>query len=746
MIFSSLYRLSFYVMLTLATLALSVDASDNKIAMLYPPVVAVAGVLAFLTVDRNPRLGLSRGLANILALACVTLSYLEFRFDENLLLLALTHWLVYLQLIKMFLPKTVEDDWFLFMLGLTQVLAAVVMSQSDIVGAVLFGWVLSALWVLSLFSLHRESLRAALGASPPATREGGTLDPYPGLFNLAFVFTTLRVAATAVALGGLMFLIMPRSASMGSIQTGPVPSRHLTGFDDQVRLGQMGEILENTNLVMTIEFYDRDEERIEPRGEPLFRGTTMLIYEEGRWHRQAKRFGDFPAPPGPLEAPRTIVQRIKLEPQDGPTLFGLRPMLKAHSSRRPQPVLNPRDGSLYRDNSRSRRGTYDYEVKSNADTSRPQPGEQFPDVDRLDLLLGVAQPLKSRLARIARPIVEGIPADDWPARARALETYLRDPGRFSYTLRMDVIDRGIDPVEDFLVNRKEGHCEYFASALTLMLRSIGIPARMVNGFKGGDWNALARIMSVRELHAHSWVEVLVGGDEFRGPEWITLDPTPAQGRAESVARVGGFSSRFRAATDFIRYVWTFYVVGFNADRQKKLIYDPFRALVKEAKRGFSEMGQALSSAARRVLDFPSFASLISVRGFLVTFIALSLAAGLVRGLAWLARRVWRSSRWAHQGDSGRTAGVIFYRRLTILLAEFGMERPAGETHREFAERANVFLSGRGPSTVTVAEVPSTIVDAFYRVRFGQREVTPAALRVLEQSLDALESGLRARHV
>ena len=132
--FYGLYRLSFYFMLTLATLAMSVDATDNPIAMLYPPVVAVAGVLAFFTVDRNPRLGLSRGLANVLALACVSLSYFEWRYDEALRLLALTHWLVYLQLIKMFLPKTVEDDWFLFLLGLTQVLSGVVMSQSDTVG------------------------------------------------------------------------------------------------------------------------------------------------------------------------------------------------------------------------------------------------------------------------------------------------------------------------------------------------------------------------------------------------------------------------------------------------------------------------------------------------------------------------------------------------------------------------------------------------------------------------------------
>ena len=71
-----------------------------------------------------------------------------------------------------------------------------------------------------------------------------------------------------------------------------------------------------------------------------------------------------------------------------------------------------------------------------------------------------------------------------------------------------MVDPSLDPVEDFLVNRKRGHCEYFASALALLLRSIDIPARMVNGFKGGDWNELAQSMNVRQKHAHSWVPSL----------------------------------------------------------------------------------------------------------------------------------------------------------------------------------------------------------------------------------------------
>ena len=123
-------------------------------------------------------------------------------------------------------------------------------------------------------------------------------------------------------------------------------------------------------------------------------------------------------------------------------------------------------------------------------------------------------------------------------RARALESYLRDSGQFHYTLEMGVNDARLDPVEDFLVNRKKGHCEYFSSALALLLRSIDIPTRVVNGFKGGDWNDLTQSMNVRQKHAHSWVEAYVGHDAQNSPIWITLDATPVVDRDESVAAGG----------------------------------------------------------------------------------------------------------------------------------------------------------------------------------------------------------------
>ncbi|WZO99496.1 DUF3488 and transglutaminase-like domain-containing protein [Isosphaeraceae bacterium EP7] len=746
--FYTVYRASFYLMLFFSTLVMSIDATDDsKIAILYPIVVAGAAVVALLTVDRDPKLGLSRPMANVLALGSISLIVLEYSMDENQTLLALGHWLVYLQLIKMFLPKTIEDDWFLMLLGLMQVLVGGVMSQSDAVGIALFAWALTALWVLHLFSLHRDARRVQ---QPPGTTVTPALDlsePYPGLVDGRFAFAVLRVAALTLLLGGAIFLMMPRRVSMGSSTRGQPISKHLTGFDDTVELGQLGEILENDTIVMSVEFFDGTVEeprsRVKPADDPLWRGVTLGSYKNRRWSRQTRRPASFPlrSSKAPTE-PSILIQQIRMEPTDGMVLFGIRPMIDASGSRGSEPDISAIDGTLSR--SESRTGMYDYKVFSTTDRDGLQRNEQFPDADQLATYLSMNPELKNELRAIVAPLVAGIPASDWDARGRAIEAYLRDSGQFSYTLQIDVIDPNVDPVLDFVRNRRQGHCEYFASALALMLRSIDIPSRMVNGFKGGDWNDLAGVMTVRQKHAHSWVEMLSPwdkADRFRRPRWISLDPTPANEREASVRSMGGFSGNFRQVNDFIRYLWVFYVVGYNSERQKRILYEPAMRLYGEAQRGFQIMGEAGRQAWTWLTDFKRPREFFSVRGMFVSMAVLLTLALLGFILRWAFRRLRRWFRGEAKSDDQQAIGVAFYRRLAQLLSGLGLDRPPTETPREFAHRAMVSLTSRGGRFSEVADVPPLIVDAFYGVRFGQIELTPDALERLESRLDELELGL-----
>ncbi len=754
-----MYRVSVDVTLVLATLVLSMDVSaDYPLARYYPLGVAVAAVASYLLIDRHPGVGIGRGVANVLAFGVSIVAILEWYFDPDSLVVALGHWLVYLMVVKMFLPKTVEDDWFLLLLTLVQVLIGATLSQSDAVGMALFAWAVSALWVLGLFYLHREAIRARGDDRRPPVPGGGDAEPYPGLIGLSYLLATLRGAAVTMALGGLIFLVMPRRAVNERVEPrAGGPPRHMTGFTDTVRLGQFGEILENDTIVMSIELLDEAEDPIDMVGEPLWRGVALIQYENKRWHREVIDKGIKASFLKPVGARTLRYQRIKLEPTDNHILFAMRPVIEASGTRHSHIEFNTRDGSLYRDElvprlqydyelaNSPRPGPFDYKVMSavsEVGETSVQAAENYPNANRGQALLQVPEALKARLVEISDPVVAGIKEDDPIARAKALDRWLNASGQFHYSLRLNVIDRTIDPVEDFLVNRKQGHCEYFASALTLMLRAQGVPARMVSGFKGGDWSQLTRVTNVRQKHAHTWVEALVGETKNHEPIWLTLDPTPGTERDESIAKVGGFAGRFRMLTDSIRYLWVFYIVGFNSERQQRVLYGPLLGLAEDAGRGFRMMGRALRAAVRWLLDFRGNLSRNLLRVSLLALVAASASWLLARILRRAARRLF--SRWVGAGadPSGMAAGVAFYRRASQLLAEYGLERPPSETPREFALRASTFLRGRGAGAEGVADVPPMVVDAFYRIRFGRLDPGPDDLKRLETRLDALEAHLR----
>jgi hypothetical protein len=264
---------------------------------------------------------------------------------------------------------------------------------------------------------------------------------------------------------------------------------------------------------------------------------------------------------------------------------------------------------------------------------------------------------------------------------------------------------------------------------------------MVNGFKGGDWNQITQTMNVRQKHAHSWVEAYVGvGPEDR-PIWITLDPTPGEERDQSVARVGGIGRNFRPLTDLIRHIWVFYIIGYDGDRQSRLLYTPMRQMINWVRDKYLQMGRLMRRGLAALFNFQDISAFISIRGFFVSFIVLSVLAGLIHLSIALGRRVIRWFRGPQDDATSLTAGILFYRRMAQLLSRLELVRTPSETQGEFASRASRVLAGRGQQEQSVAEVPHQVVEAFYRVRFGHLELEPASLQRLNTQLDALEASL-----
>ena len=181
-------------------------------------------------------------------------------------------------------------------------------------------------------------------------------------------------------------------------------------------------------------------------------------------------------------------------------------------------------------------------------------------------------------------------------RIKALEGHFRSSGLYRYSLEINQSrDQDLDPIEDFVRNHRTGHCEYFASAMTLMLRSQGIPSRMVVGYKGGELNTVGRYYIVPQLHAHAWVEAYLPPDEIPTGDldsiedrefgaWLRLDPTPSGTDVVANRQRLFLVTKAHELLDYCQVLWDDYVLGLNASRQRQAIYRPIlqsmRSLVK----------------------------------------------------------------------------------------------------------------------------------------------------------------------
>ncbi len=329
--------------------------------------------------------------------------------------------------------------------------------------------------------------------------------------------------------------------------------------------------------------------------------------------------------------------------------------------------------------------------------------------------------------------------------ARALERYLHSP-RFVYTLAHVPRDPAIDPIEDFIKNNPQGHCEYFASALALMLRTQGIPARIAVGFKGGEYNHVGGFFLVRQMHAHAWVEAYLDpgdippGDGPRGGEatsgWLTLDPTPREDDG-GVREESGILAALSDVGEYLQHWWTTYVIGLNADRQREL-YQPLTDIT-EAANELSDQGGPRRWMAAAVAWLKSDA--FTLRGAaivaylaLLTLVFARLAARPLSRLRWPVF-TRKAKRRLNNGER-----VDFYDRLERLLARHGFRRQLTQTPLEFALTT-------GAELVAVAELrpaatlPRRIVEAYYRVRYGRHPLDSHELGFVEQHLAELDAAL-----
>jgi transglutaminase-like putative cysteine protease len=404
--------------------------------------------------------------------------------------------------------------------------------------------------------------------------------------NLNFLGFLGSLALLAVILSVALFFLFPR-VSLGILGRQARSPVMTTGFAEEVSLGEFGTLKTDNTVVMRVEFPGG----VPPRVESLYwRGISFDRYDGRAWSRTLDRFIPiFPNAAGVFDlsassliptAPDLLLlpleQLIYLEPLVTNTVFGVAPLVEMEWlerggaatvqqawQRQNRRLILSETGDI--GHSLPRQVPHLYRARSRISRElsprlrRLGHAELFSALDPVQQAAYLQLPadLDPRIPALAEDVTAGIP--DVFGKVTALQNYLLE----NYAYTTDLPDPGPEPPLDaFLFTHRRGHCEYFATALTILARSIGIPARMVNGFLGGRWVAQENYLAVRNADAHSWTEI-----PFGPYGWVIFDATPAEA---NVSQRQSWWDPLQDFYDSLRFRWFKYVIQYDLSTQRQI--------------------------------------------------------------------------------------------------------------------------------------------------------------------------------
>ncbi len=734
-----------------------------------PLLVLGMGLAAFVLTDLLRWIRLNSFITNLLAggvfLGLLIWNIVQLRGTAQII--GIANILVYMQIVCLFQEKDDKTCWALGLLGLLQVVVAAVLSQSVAFGVLLMAYLALAPATLGLLCAFREVSAALPTAEGQTSRFSGGGSVFRSVLRTNEATErhvvrlvrrhVRRVLFTTLVVTVALFFLMPRPRHHAFSGFARMAVRTV-GFSDRVRLGELGKVIENPQEVLRLRLEDAATGERYPVHGPLYlRGAILTEYSHGQWSHPGNlsTAAMWPLPAAQsLQRTGLVRQDIVIEPLDRPELFCIWPILA--ESTNPGILLDMRKMTLVRSTDLvPTRFRYQFLTPAFFEGQQWLASPTFTPAE-LDPTL---RQLPAREGPYSLPSVYAL-AERWMNEfqldgrdsylvARIFERQLRDSGRFSYTLQGQVRDPRLDPIEDFLSRNPRGHCEYFATALVLLLRSVGLPARLVVGFKTEEWNPIGGFFQVRQLHAHTWVEVYLPMDQLPGElrltgpiwerapaVWVRLDPTPPPETSLPSRLYWTMWKLF----DWVDFLWRHYVVELDRSRQQEAIYRPISALAGKLWLQLESSYEAVGEQVKKIgVAFARVLKILERQRFLLAACLLALVALVVifrkRGnpLLRLLTILWRTG--ARQTSQEQIIG--FYRRLERLLHHWGLRRPPGQTPRELATRAKNLLP-QLREMGEIAKIPERIVEQFYALRFGRVHLTDETIRQIHAQLDLLQ--------
>jgi protein-glutamine gamma-glutamyltransferase len=755
------FRTTSYALIASAFVALALTGELDALSIaLYSVAISVC---FYRDIRGVKRLRLREWMWRVLAFAYVPFIFVDAAMLSNRIL-ALAHMTLFVSAAKLFQNKRDRDWVFLYLIAFFQMLlaAGLTFNATFVASLVVFlFFFISTLAAFEIRRARREVTSLDEEAVTPLKQnqrvkyraKDVTAQPGKGAGRVRYlVGASFAQVAMVVALTLPFFFIIPRFGG-GNVGRGVGDSQAITGFSNKVELGQVASIKSSPRVVMRIQL-DRPPSRY-----LHWRGVALERYDGRAWSLDAKERrvevltqdrrsvgessdGDagfnrvYNLGNSPVDRQNLIEQKIILEPLDTPTLFAA---LKPVQLYGPVAALK-RDRLTDALSADSLRGRTSYMVRSDISVPNDQelradsPGLSPKDIKQA--YTQVPNKIDPRIERLAHEITRNAPTPY--DKVKAIENELKT--RFGYTL--DLTIKGSDPLAEFLFDAREGHCEYFATAMVIMLRKLDIPARIVNGFQMGEYNDLNRLYTVRESDAHSWVEVYFP----RSNSWIEFDPTPAAGINDYSQ--GGMLARLRKYMDAMEVFWLDYIVTLDSEEQASMMVDLQHRLIS-VKDGALAYYRSLKNWITNALGFlvdRNWSVGDGIRlGGAFGLMVIALAALYVflyvkrRGLAltgygpwwhrWFVLPAWRSRRLVRL--SHRESAVMFYEQMLAVARRAGMVKQPHQTPVEFAD---------GSGSEQIREITAL----YNRVRFGNAPLDESEAHRVLKLLAEMKKKLRGK--
>lgn len=674
------------------------------------PTIVLVGlglVLRTLLVTGAVKFEISDRLVTVATLAYIGFYPLDYFFLSRAFLQATVHLVFYLAVVKILTARSNRDYLYTATIAFLEILAAAILSASLNFLLFLGLYLLSAIAAFTSAEIRRAMQK------PHQIARSGLRRFHPRLAGLAAF-----LACGILVLTAGMFFLLPRTANatLGRL----VPRRfHLPGFSNEVSLDQIGEIKNDSTAVMHVRPDTLPAPQIAAgRDFPKdlkWRGVALSEFDGKRWSNPPDREPPLHLPDGwavltdRTRDGRRLFYHVTLNAVDSDALFfagrleqlnlgGLDVKHAPNDSFRLAWV--PAENVRYAVSS----------VLENPAVPSSEPALSSAARERY-LRLPALDP---RIAELALNVAAGRTTD--LDRARALENHLR--ASYGYSLELPA-RQAPDPLAHFLFERKKGHCEYFASAMTVMLRSIGVPARLVNGFQSGTFNPFSKQYVIRASDAHSWVEAYV-----RNHGWMTFDPTPP----DPGPRPSALTAKLALWIDAAETFWQEWVLRYNLDRQMFLA-----GRLQDLSRGFGMRWLDRWNASAARWNKLARAWLVENGVLLLSLVLVALAGFLLGPRAWRALRMLHRVRRVRNGQASVGDATVLYARMLEVLHRRGFEKPAWFTPREFA--------------ASLPAETAILVDQFTAVynelRFGGKLESAPRLTLLLEELETGRTGIPA---